>query len=144
MYLYNQHEDAVMYNHTECTGNCIFKPEDCNPQTETFKNCHCTCNINAAHCNSTWQTFNGHTCNCDCKFVQQCDIDKEWNPVTCQCQCLKCLRDLCTKANLPINEETCQCARQVVSRRSSSQLHSNKKSVLFGYKKSLLFRNKYN
>ncbi|XP_031564434.1 uncharacterized protein LOC116299851 [Actinia tenebrosa] len=132
----NTYEGAVMYNHTECTENCIFKPEDCNPRTETFKNCHCNCNINANHCNSTWQTFNSHKCDCDCKYVQKCDIDKEWNPVTCQCQCLKCLRDLCTKANLGINEETCYCNGQAVSRRSSS--------VRFSYKKSILFRNKNN
>lgn len=130
-----------MYNHTQCTENCIFKADACNNKTETFENCHCNCNINASHCNSTWQTFNGHKCNCDCKYVQQCDVDKEWNPDTCQCQCLKCLRDICTKAKLEINEETCHCSGQVVARRSSS-LHHYTKSVFLRTKKLALFSKK--
>jgi hypothetical protein len=104
-----QERDSIMYNHTECTANCIAKQEDCNPKTETFSNCICNCNYDASYCNSTWQTFNTHKCDCECKFVQQCLLYMEWNPVTCQCECAKCIRDMCTKANLVLDTQQCKC-----------------------------------
>ncbi|EDO47017.1 predicted protein [Nematostella vectensis] len=98
-----------MTNHTRCGCQCVIKPSQCNPQTQTFsrENCRCECKPQTSPCPRHFQ-WDQIRCKCVCNpyHIPRCPSRQEWHSDVCKCGCKRGGCKMKTKVR---NPHTCRC-----------------------------------